>query len=227
VGLVKRIKIKKMRKDKLTSGNVYHVFTKSIAQFNIFNNNDEALRMLKTISYYQRINPETKFSKYIILTKKTKTGKERIIQEKEKLIEIIAYCIMPTHIHLILKQLKKNGISKFMNNILNSYSRYFNTKHKRKGPLWETRFKNILVETDEYLLHLTRYVHLNPVTANLVDKPEDWQASSYNEYLLKPDNKICEYSDILDIDPVSYKKFVSDRISYQKELAKIKHLLLD
>ena len=173
------------------------------------------------------MNPRIKFSKYIVLKDKARYDKENLLQEKRKLIEIIAYCIMPTHIHLILKQSKKYGISKFMNNILDSYTRYFNTKHKRKGPLWETRFKNILVETDEYLLHLTRYIHLNPVTANLVDKPEDWLVSSYNEYLLRVGNKVCEYNDVLNINPVSYKKFVDDRISYQKELAKIKHLLFD
>jgi putative transposase len=79
---------------------------------------------------------------------------------------------MPTHIHLVLRQLKDGGISKFMSNILNSYSRYFNIKHNRKGPLWEGRFRKVLVGSDEQLLHLTRYVHLNPVTACLVDKPK-------------------------------------------------------
>ena len=226
--LVKERKaIEKVRKEKLVSNSIYHIFTKSIAQFRIFNNNNEALRMLKTMPYYQRVNPEIKFSKYVVLAEEIKADKERMLKEKKKLVEIIAYCIMPTHIHLILKQLETNGISKFMNNVLNSYSRYFNTKYKRKGPLWETRFKSILIETDEYLIHLTRYIHLNPVTANLVGKPEDWLASSYNEYLLKVNDKICRYNDILDIDPVSYKKFVEDRICYQKDLAKIKHLLLD
>ena len=85
----------------------------------------------------------------------------------------------------------------------------------------------MLVSTDEQLLHLTRYIHLNPVTAYLVNKPEDWQASSYLEYLLKIDeaDKICSYDDILDIEKVSYKQFVEDNISYQRDLAKIKDCL--
>ncbi|MCM8795996.1 MAG: transposase [Candidatus Omnitrophica bacterium] len=151
------------------------------------------------------------------------------ININDKRVEIIAYCIMPTHLHLILKQLKNNGISVFMGNILNSYSRYFNLKHKRKGPLWEGRFKNILVKNDEQLLHLTRYIHLNPVTASLVSNPEDWNASSYREYLqqVQAVEKICKYDDILEIDPVSYKKFVEDRISYQRDLAKIKNLIFE
>jgi len=136
---------------------------------------------------------------------------------------------MPTHFHLILKQLKKGGISTFIGNVLNSYSRYFNTKHKRGGPLWEGKFKNVSVETDEQLLHLTRYIHLNPTSAGLVKKPEEWPYSSYLEYLgkIKKINRICSYEDLIDISPLSYKNFVESRILYQRELAKIKHLILE
>lgn len=221
------------RKEKLVVGKVYHIYNKSIADFKIFNKDSEFLKMRNTIRYYQMENMPLAFFHFVEMGKVKKEGfNEHFIsvsQGKEKLAQIIAYCIMPTHLHLILKQLKQNGISIFMGNVLNSYSRYFNTRHKRKGPLWEGKFKNILVKTDEQLLHLTRYIHLNPVTAYLVDKPEDWTMSSYKEYLLEinEDDRICKYDDILDIKPSSYKEFVEDRISYQRELAKIKDLLLE
>jgi len=116
-----------------------------------------------------------------------------------------------------------------MNNILNSYTRYFNIRHNRKGPLWEGPYKKLAVETDEQLLHLTRYVHLNPVTSYLVNKPDEWLYSSYKEYL-GTDNlsqKICNFGNLLDIRPNSYSEFVEDRISYQRELAKIKSLAIE
>jgi len=214
-----------MRKDPLISGEIYHLFTKSIAEYKIFNNNDEFSRMVEAIDYYKTEKPNIKLSKFI---KRHTNLKNNIISDKKDLIEIIAYCIMPTHIHLVLKQIKENGISVYMSNILNSYTRYFNTKHNRKGPLWEGRFKNVLVETDEQLLHLTRYIHLNPVTACLIDNPEQWTASSYEEYLsIEENDKICNYEGILDIKPNTYKNFVHDRISYQRELAKIKSFLID
>lgn len=216
-----------MRKDLLVTEEIYHVFNKSIAEFRIFNNTDELIRMQNIIYYYQKENPEIKFSKFIKLTQDEQDKKQTALIQKEDIVQILTYCIMPTHIHLVLKQLKQDGVSIFMNNILNSYSRYFNIKHKRKGPLWESRFKNILVTNDEYLLHLTRYIHLNPVTIKLVDKPEDWQASSYNEYISRASNKICDYEKILNIEPMRYKEFVEDRISYQRELAKIKSLLIE
>lgn len=213
-----------MRRDELEIGEIYHIFTKSIAEYKIFNNEPEFSRMVKTICYYQSLSPITRFSSF----ERTNKDISDIISSlsNEKHVDIIAYCLMPTHIHLALRQLRKNGISIFMNNILNSYTRYFNTSHNRKGPLWESRFKSVLVENDEQLLHLTRYIHLNPVTAYLVDSPKTWQASSYNEYLSNQ-KKICNYADIMDIEPSSYKQFVEERIYDQRELAKVKILSIE
>jgi putative transposase len=156
-----------MRKEKLVNGKVYHILNKSIAGFEIFKDGMHCSRIIKVIRYYQKEKPLVRFSDFI-KTDKTKQNKypaKVFSPSRESLVEIIAYCIMPTHFHLILKQLKDRGISIFMNNIQNSYTRYFNIRHKRKGPLWQGRFKNVLVDNDEYLLHLTRYIHLNPVTA--------------------------------------------------------------
>jgi len=220
-----------IRKDELVVGECYHIYSKSIAGYKIFNNDSEFERMLTTIRYYQNEKPDIKLSAFIrIPNVKEKLNKwMSSLQIENKLVDIIAYCIMPTHLHLILKQLKKDGISIFMSNVLNSYSRYFNIKHNRKGPLWKARFKNVLVESDEQMLHLTRYIHLNPVTAYLVNKPEEWAYSSYREYLTTniTDVKICNYADILDIDPATYKEFVEDQISYQRDLAKLKDIAID
>ncbi|HLB95653.1 MAG TPA: transposase [Patescibacteria group bacterium] len=218
------------RKIPLITGEVYHVFNRSIADYQIFNTSGDYLRMMQLLKYYQ-VETSRKFSDFIALKGALKVDLniflERTVREKEKIVQIIAYCLMPTHIHLILKQLVDEGISKYYGNILNSYSRYFNTKHDRKGPLWEGKFKNVLVDTDEQLLHLTRYLHLNPVTAFLVDRPEEWSLSSFNEYLGYPKGlKLCEYEGLIKKDP-SYRKFVSDRVTYQQELAKIKTLLLE
>lgn len=219
-----------IRKDLLINGEIYHIFNRSIAEFKIFNDSSEFSRMLTTISYYQNQDPEIKLSKFIKFSKHELSNENKFLSSgNERLVEIIAYCLMPTHLHLILKQMKNDGISIFMSNIQNSYARYFNIKIKRKGHLWEGTFKNVLVKTDEQLMHLTRYLHLNPVTAYLVNKPEEWSASSYKEYISQINyvNRICRYDGILDINSTSYKDFVEDRISYQRDLAKIKELILE
>jgi putative transposase len=217
-----------MRKYPLTDGKVYHTFTKSIAGFEIFRNESDYQRMSSMLKYYKVENPPLKFSIFFEIKNKEVFYQGHFVS-RDNLVEIIAYCIMPTHIHLILRQLEKDGISSFMSKVLNSYTRYFNVKNKRKGPLWESRFKNVEVRTDEQLLHLTRYIHLNPVTANLVEEPHDWSFSSYVEYLGKKqvEESVCSYSRLLNIVPKDYKKFVSSRKDYQRELAKIKELCLD
>lgn len=221
-----------IRKERLVNGEEYHIFSKSIAGYQIFNNEDEFTRMQQLMRYYQ-IENELKFSNFTELKIVQHIGFNNFLnlisKDKVKLVQIIAYCLMPTHIHLILKQLQDNGISNYMRKILNSYSCYFNSKHKRNGPLWESKFKSVLVVTDEQLLHLTRYLHLNPVTACLIDNPKNWPFSSYKEYLYQVNDAslICQFNDVLEIEAKSYSKFVNNQISYQRELAKIRKLLFD
>lgn len=90
---------------------------------------------------------------------------------------------MPTHFHLLLKQNVENGIVKFMSKMENSYLKHFNTIYKRKAPPWEGRFTIVHIKTNEQLLHLACYIHLNPSSAGLVKKPEQWKYSSYHEHL--------------------------------------------
>ncbi len=215
------------RKDILAEGQIHHVFTRSIAGFNIFNTDDDYCRMIKTLAFYMVSNPPCRFSWFD--ESDTQRKKPGLSQDDDHLVNIFAYCIMPTHIHLVLIGLKENGVSKFMNLVLKSYSKYFNVKHKRQGPLWAGRFKNVAVDTDEQLLHLTRYIHLNPVTAHIVDKPEDWKFSSYHEYVreLSSADKICVYQQYLDCGQAAYRKFVDEQIDIQRELAWIKHLVFD
>ncbi|HOV21700.1 MAG TPA: transposase [bacterium] len=204
---------------------VFHIFTRSIAEYKIFKDNNDYLRFIEMLKFYQ-YKRNCSFSYYL----KTKEIPQKNLDKiGEKIIRIISYCLMPTHIHLILSSEVEDGITKFMKNLLDSYTRYFNTKTKRKGPLWESRFKSVLLETDEQLFHLTRYIHLNPVTAYLINKPEEWQYSAYSEYLdsIKQEKKICEYDNLLEINPEKYREFVENRISYKRELAKIKKIVFD
>ena len=218
------------RKDALVAGQVYHIYTRSIDEKVIFSGDNEYDRMVQAIRYYRVKTPEIKFSRFAALRPVIKKAlAEDTADADRRLVDIVCYCLMPTHLHLILKQLDDSGISVFMRNILDSYSRYYNIKHERKGPLWEGRFKNVRVRTDEQLLHLTRYIHLNPVTAYLVEKPEDWPVSSYREYLGECPEKdcICEFEGLLRIDAGRYRRFVEERIDEQRELARLKGLMLE
>jgi len=218
-----------IRKEPLVNGEYYHIFSRSIAKFVVFNDDKDYQRMHQLISLCRHTKFDHKYSQFHRMIESSQNEIISILKNQDNyLVEIVAYCIMPTHIHFILKQKGDCGISKFISRILNGYSRYFNTKHKRTGPLWAGRFKSVLVYHDDQLLHLTRYIHLNPTSANLVDDLIDWQYSSYKEYISDDvDNGLCNFKNIVDMSNTQYKKFVNDQKNYQKELSLIKYLTID
>jgi putative transposase len=98
-------------------------------------------------------------------------------------VEIHAYCLMPNHYHFLIRLLSDFDLSKKMNHLAISYVKAVNKRYAKSGHLFEGRFKGKHVDSMEYLLHLSRYIHLNPRFAGLVKKAEDWEFSSYREYL--------------------------------------------
>ena len=222
-----------IRKEPLVVGEIYHVFNKSIAGYQIYNNENDYKRMISSIRYFSLAEQLPKFSYFLdradAAQKSLVAYLKQCFPDPKFRVQVIAYCLMPTHFHLIIRPLTKTGVTDLMHDALNSYSHYFNTKHERRGPLWVGPFKNVLVKSDEQLHHLTRYVHLNPVTASLVNKAEQWPWSSYQEYIHPKSvrDPLCHYQELLDFTPRQYRVFTEDYASYQRELAVIKDLLLD
>jgi REP element-mobilizing transposase RayT len=97
-------------------------------------------------------------------------------------ILIHGYVLMDNHYHLILETPQGN-LLKVMHGINGSYTGYFNRRYKRSGHLFQGRYRGILIERDAYLVSLSRYIHLNPVRAGIVVKPEEYRWSSYPGYL--------------------------------------------
>jgi REP element-mobilizing transposase RayT/predicted DNA-binding protein YlxM (UPF0122 family) len=95
---------------------------------------------------------------------------------------IHAYCLMSNHYHLLLETPSGN-LSKIMQHVNGAYTNYFNVKRKRNGHLFQGRYKAIVIEADEYVQELSRYIHLNPVRANMVAAPEEYRWSSYLDYI--------------------------------------------
>ena len=217
------------RRVPLRDEEVYHVYSRSIAEYIIFRTDNDFRRFIETLYYYTAEKPPYKFSVYARLLAEARQKTMDQIDASSKTVQLIGFCIMPTHIHLILKQYQKDGISGYIEQVLKSYSKYFNKKYNRHGPLFESRFKNVHVETSEQFLHLTRYVHLNPVSISLVKDPIDWDYSSYKQYLgiLPEEDAICDFGGYFEMSEQAYKDFVLERADYQKELQGIKHLLLE
>ena len=106
-------------------------------------------------------------------------------------VDIHAWVLMTNHVHLLCTPNIENGISGLMQGLGRQYVRYFNSSYKRTGTLWEGRYKSCLVEEDSYLLHLYRYIELNPVRAGMVDEPSQYSWSSYSINALGKKSSIC------------------------------------
>lgn len=138
---------------------------------------------------------------------------EYVVTAKEKFkFYLYAYCLMGNHYHLLLETTQPN-ISKIMQYINTSYTVYYNVKHKHCGHLFQGRYKSILVEADSYLLELTRYIHLNPTRAKIVKSPEQYQWSSYQEYIREVKDGIIDKIQserYFKLSPAKYKEFVKE-----------------
>lgn len=217
----------------LVTDQVYHVLNRGSAFQPVFKNKRDYARIQETVFYYQNKNLSVSYSRFLRLPKEQKSVILETLGNKDKfLVDIIALCLMPNHIHLLLKQRKESGISTFMGNFTNSYTRYFNKRNKRIGPLFQGKFKAKRIETDEQLLHVSRYIHLNPFTSYVVKTLQDLEIYPYSslpEYLGNSKTNLFQKEIVLGQfkSNTSYKKFVFNQAEYQRELEKIKHLTLE
>ncbi len=204
-------------------GEIFHICNKSISNYHIFRTDKLRDRFITALNYYN--NSEINISLSRALRNEI-TLNSIFSRNKTCIIFIIAYCIMPDHYHLLAKINQSALFSKYINNLQSSFTRFYNKMHDRKGPLWQSRFKAIKIPDDYTLLHVHRYIHLNPTTSGLVARPNDWIWSSYPSYL--SDGKVLSLNKEVSIQNVhTYKKFVEDQIDYQKKIKGIRRILLE
>lgn len=153
-----------------------------------------------------------------------------------KEIELLSFCLMPNHFHLLIKQKSSKSIEFFMRSLLTRYVSYFNKRYKRVGVLFQGPYKAVLIENENYLLHLSRYIHLNSQKHLPVkDSPLHLAYSSYGDYLglrktawVKTDLilsffKTAQKTNFRDI--LSYQSFVEDYLEDSEE--KLGKLILE
>jgi len=131
-------------------------------------------------------------------------------------VKVVAYCLMPNHYHFLISTVDKIQISKYIQSCFNSYVQAFNKQQSRKGPLFESKVKIKIIDKEEYLIHICRYIHLNPVKAKLVKNIEDWKFSNYLEWIAKRKSILfdSEFFDTYFKNPADYKEFALSRIEY-------------
>lgn len=217
----------------LVSGEYYHIFNRSINKEPIFIKTRDCSRGLETITYYRFANPPTRLSYYLSLAPERR--QEVLVSLKEnahRLVDVVTFTLMPNHFHFLLRQNEEQGISRFLAQFQNSYTRYFTTKYDRGGHLFQGQFKAVRIEDEEQLVHVSRYIHLNPYTSFVVKSLEELEKYSYSslpEYLEDRADGICSREIILSHFSTlkKYRQFVFYHADYQRKLERIKHLILE
>jgi putative transposase len=133
---------------------------------------------------------------------------------QEKNVDLLSYCLLSNHVHLLVETPEGN-LSKMMQAFQTSYTLYFNKRHGRTGHVFEQRYKAMVVDKDNYLLQVSRYIHLNPLSAKIVERPQDFRWSSYGSYLkgkglagLKTDTVLAYFSGSRSRQIHQYRNYV-------------------
>lgn len=221
-----------VRKIPLITSQIYHVFNRGVEKRKIFKDKRDYRRLIDTLNYYRYSHINLKYSDYLKLNSNEKFRiQNNLVQKISPVIKLQCFTLMPNHFHLLIQQTKDSGISNFMRHISDSYTRYFNIRWDRVGPLFQGQFKAIRIESDEQLLHISRYIHLNPHTGYVVKDFEhllSYPWSSLNEFITQ-EHGFCQTSLILKhfSKKLTYRDFLYDQKDYQLELENIKHLLVE
>ena len=213
-----------MRKVPIVTGEIYHIFNRGVNKLNIFFLEEDYRRFLQAAIHYK-----TKTSKFSYEKGFSHDDPVSLSSTKKVGVQILAYSLMPNHFHLLVKQLIDGGITSYIRHLANSYSHYVSVKHKRSGPLFEGRFKNVLIESQEQLIHVSRYIHLNPLVSNIVSDLKSYPWSSYLSYIKGREDYLCDSAMVTEHfkSGKDYESFVLNQADYGRELEKIKHLTLD
>lgn len=200
----------------------YHVVNRGVEKRIVFLDKRDCRRFVETLDYYRFKNPPTRFS----FRKRPIASRKKIASPP--IVEVVSFCLMPNHFHLLLKQKSNNGLSVFLSKVSNSYTKYFNTKHKRVGPLFQGSFKAVRIEDDNQLLHVSRYIHLNPLIDYIVKDLKNFPFSSYGEFLGLKDG-FCQKDYILDHfkSPKDYEEFVLNQEDYGRSAKEMERMWLE
>jgi len=228
----------------LVNNEIYHIVTRGVGDSLIFKNRDDYYRGIFSLYEFNDANQVLIRDRRRDRIRAKKSGREQFSAIRDVLVEVLAFYFMPNHIHLLLRQLKDNGITQFMRKFGAGYARYFNEKYNRKGHLFQGRFRAVHIETEEQLKTVFVYIHTNGISLiepkwkeegirdpeRVIQFLENYKWSSFPDYLGKKNfPSVTETDFLLKImgGEEGCRKFVEDWVKYKKELKDLKNLALE
>lgn len=228
------------RISQFSNNEIYHIVTRGINDQIIFKDVDDYYRAIFSIYEFNNSYPVD------IYKRRRERREERVspkADERDKLVDLLSFCLMPTHPHLLLKQLKDGGITKFMLKFGAGYGGYFNRKYDRKGYVFQNRFKNIHIKDDAQLKTVFAYIHANPISliepkwkelgiknpAKAIKFLENYKWSSYPDYIGKKNfPSVTEKNFLSEImgGRQGCEKFLENWVEYKSESREFSALVL-
>lgn len=219
----------------------YHVYNRGVEKRNIFLDEQDYRVFLSYLKIYlspveESVNYLQNNDELIYQDKHIQISRLYMLNNFFNKIDLISYVLMPNHFHFELRQTNKKDIEIFMRSLITKYTMYFNRKYKRVGPLFQGRYKAVLIQSKEYLLHLSRYIHINPREIINLDKLlTSYLWSSFPVYVynysvswIKKEYILNYFKENQGSFFKSYKEFVESYLEKSKEEEKaFKNLLLD
>jgi len=212
-----------VRKVTLDSGEYYHIYNRGVDKRVIFQDVEDSQYFLDRLCDFNSTEVVggvymQNFNKYKELRSKA-----------SKLVEIVSYCLLPNHYHILLKANTDEGVSKFMHRVGTGYSKYFNKKYQRSGALFQGKFQATHISMNDTLPFMSVYVNLN-YQHHKIDPEKNIVKTSFFEYIEKYNFNICNYEEVKSIvngvggieEYKAYAKIQSLYFKERKEALKIK-----
>lgn len=219
------------RKVQFANGEVYHIILKAVNNNLMFKNVDDYFRGIFSIYEFNNSKSVSIKDRRIIIkgfkNKKIRgkaSGQESSSQiimndSRDKLVEVLGFCFMPNHVHLLVRQMQDNGITKYMSKIGTGYAGYFNRKHDRKGHLFQDKFYSVHVSNDNQLKIIFTYIHTNPLSLFNSNWKEIRVENSEKHLKFLNDYKWSSYQDYIgkkNFPSVTNRDFILELMNYEE-----------
>lgn len=160
----------------------YHIYNRGNRKQDIFRSDHDRFRLLLSLLLFQHPDPVIQPSR--VVKDFVRNSILDIPDMRKRLVELVAFVLMPNHFHCIVREAKADGISKYMQRLLISYTRYFNTRHEQVGHVFQGSFQAVHIEDDDQLLYCSAYIHRNPrELSGWRDREHEYPWSSFPDYI--------------------------------------------
>jgi len=242
------------RKEQFVNGEFYHIVTRGIDDNLIFKDINDYYRGIFSIYEFNNTKPVSIKNRRAARLKMKKLSRGPSsgdsnplleVDERDRIVDVLSFCFMPNHIHLLMRQIKDGGIIKFMSKIGTGYGGYSNRRYKRKGYVFQNRFKDVHIKNDDQLRAVFTYIHTNPISLiepgwkelGIKDPQkvikfleEDYRWSSYHDYIGKKNFPSVTMRDfLLEImgGEQGCKAAIENWVKHKEEKKQFPDILLD